>query len=112
MEITKDLMKRCEIIRVTGKVDSSTAPELEQTLLGEIEAGHKNLVVNLNGLEYISSAGLKALLAALIRTRRKLPAGDVVISELPPQMRETFDLVGLTHLFAFYDNDVAAVGNF
>jgi anti-sigma B factor antagonist len=112
MEITIEEMKRCEIVRVSGKVDSYTAPELEQKLLGEIEGGHKNLVVNLHDLEYISSAGLKALLAALIRTRRKLPAGDVVIAALPEQMRETFDLVGLTHLFSFYDNDVTAVGNF
>jgi anti-sigma B factor antagonist len=112
MDITIEAMKRCEVVRVSGKVDSSTAPELEETLLSEIEGGRKNLVVNLSGLQYISSAGLKALLAALIRTRRKLPAGDVVISELPPQMRETFDLVGLTHLFTFYDGDVEAVGSF
>ncbi len=112
MEISKEDMKRCEIIRVSGQVDSSTAPDLEETLLSEIESGHKNLVVNLSDLNYISSAGLKALLAALIRTRHKLPPGDVVISELPAQMRETFELVGLTHLFKFYDGDVEAVGSF
>jgi anti-sigma B factor antagonist len=112
MDIRKEDMKRCELIRVSGKVDSATAPELEQTLLDEIEAGHKNLVINLGDLEYISSAGLKALLAALVRTRRKLPPGDVVISELPEPLHETFELVGLTHLFKFYDGDVAAVGSF
>jgi anti-sigma B factor antagonist len=112
MEIIREDMRRCEIISVLGKVDSSSAPELEGTLLNEIEAGHKNLVVNLGDLEYISSAGLKALLAALIRTRHKLPPGDVVISELPAPLRETFDLVGLSRLFRFYDGDVEAVGSF
>jgi hypothetical protein len=39
-------------------------------------------------------------------------ARDVVISELPAQMRDTFELVGLTHLFKFYGSDVDAVGSF
>jgi anti-sigma B factor antagonist len=112
MEFTTEEMKRCELVRISGKVDSMTAPRLEEMLLGEIGAGHRNLVVNLAGLDYISSAGLKALLAALIRSRRQIPPGDLVISELPPQIYETFELVGLTHLFKFYDGDLEAVGSF
>jgi anti-sigma B factor antagonist len=112
VEITIEEMKRCDLVRVSGRVDSPAAPELEELLLKRVEEDNKNLVVNLSGATYISSAGLKALLAALIRTRRHIPAGDVVISELPAQMRETFELVGLTHLFHFYDDDVSAVGSF
>jgi anti-anti-sigma regulatory factor len=48
----------------------------------------------------------------LIRSRRQSPPGDLVISELPPQIYETFELVGLTHLFKFYDGDLEAVGSF
>jgi anti-sigma B factor antagonist len=112
MEIRTEELKRCEIVRVAGHVDSATAPELEERLLAEIGAGHRNLVVNLSAVDYISSAGLKALLAALIRTRNRRPGGDVVISELPAKLKETFELVGLTHLFKFCDSDVEAVGSF
>jgi anti-sigma B factor antagonist len=112
MEIKVESMKRCELVTVSGQIDSVNAPELEQQLLDLVEAGKKNLVVNLRDVTFISSPGLKALLAAQIRTRKKLPSGEVVISEIPPNLRDVLDLVGLHHLFKFYDQDVEAVGSF
>ena len=112
MEIKVESMKRCELVTVSGQIDSASAPELEQQLLEMVEAGKKNLVVNLQNVTFISSPGLKALLAAQIRTRKKLPPGEVVISEIPPNLKEVLDLVGLHHLFKFYDQDVEAVGRF
>jgi anti-sigma B factor antagonist len=112
MEIRSQKMKRCELVTIVGRVDSATAPEVEQKLLGLIQAGQKNMVVNLRETEYMSSAGLKALLSALMKVRRALPPGNLVISEIQPQLRESFDLVGLDRLFTFYDQDVEAVGSF
>ena len=112
MEVKTEAMKRCELVTVAGRVDSTTAPELEEVLLGLINAGQKHIVVNLKETEYISSAGLKALLSALMKVRKKIPSGDVVISEIRPKMRESFDLVGFDRLFKFYDQDIQAVGSF
>ena len=112
MEIKTEEMKRCEVVTVSGRVDSSTAPELENVLLGLIKAGQKNIVVNLCEVEVISSAGLKALLSALMKVRKMVPAGDVVISEIKPQLKESFDLVGFDRLFRFYEDDLHAVGSF
>jgi anti-anti-sigma regulatory factor len=47
-----------------------------------------------------------------MKVRRMIPAGDVVISEIQPRLKETFELIGFTHLFKFYDEDVEAVGSF
>jgi anti-anti-sigma factor len=105
-------MKRCELVTVSGRVDSATAPELEETLLGLIQAGRKNMVINLAGTDYISSAGLKALLSALMKARKAIPPGNVVISEIRPELRESFDLVGFDRLFTFYDDNTQAVGSF
>lgn len=112
METMTEAMKRCELVTVLGRIDSATAPELEETLLGLIQAGHKNMVVNLAGTDYISSAGLKALLSALMKARKAIPPGNVVISEIRPELRESFELVGFDRLFTFYDNDTQAVGSF
>jgi anti-anti-sigma factor len=112
MEINVEMMKRCELVTLSGQIDSANAPELEQQLLDLIEAGNKNLVLNFRDVKFISSPGLKALLAAQIRTRKKLPPGEVVISEISPKMKEVLDLVGLHHLFKYYDSDVEAVGSF
>ena len=67
MEIKTEAMKRCELVTVSGRIDSITAPKLEDVLLGLIDTGQEELVVNLSGAEYISSAGLKALLSALMK---------------------------------------------
>ncbi|MFC2036486.1 STAS domain-containing protein [Chloroflexota bacterium] len=112
MEIRAEKLKRCEMVTVSGRIDSATAPELENTLLGLIQAGQKNIVVNMRDTDYISSAGLKAMLSALMKVRKMIPAGNVVISEIKPDLRENFDLVGFDRLFDFYDQDLQAVGSF
>jgi anti-anti-sigma factor len=112
MEVKIETMKRCELVTLSGQIDSSTAPEFEQTLLDLIDGGKRNLVLNFRDVTFISSAGLKALLAAQIKTRRKVPSGEVTIAEISPKLKETLQLVGLHHLFKFYDDNVAAVGSF
>jgi anti-anti-sigma factor len=112
VEIKAESMKRCELVTVAGRIDSSTAPDLEKALLGLIQAGQKNIVVNLGDTSFISSAGLKALLSALMKVRKMVPPGEVIISEVTPKIRESFDLVGFDRLFTFYDEDVLAVGSF
>jgi anti-anti-sigma factor len=112
MEIKAETMKRCELVTVAGRVDGATAPELEDVLIGLIQSGTKNVVVNLRDTTFISSAGLKALLSALMKVRKMVPPGDVVVSGIKPELRESFDLVGFDRLFKFYDDDLHAVGGF
>lgn len=112
MKISMNSMKRCEVVTVSGEVDSATAPDLEETLQGLIASGKKNLVINLSGVSFMSSAGLKALIGAQMKTRRLIAPGDVVLSEVPPYLQETLELVGFHHVFKFCDNDVEAVGSF
>lgn len=112
MEISKSTMKRCELVAVSGEVDSATAPELEETLQDLVASGKKHLVINLKDVSFMSSAGLKALIGAQMKVRRMIPAGDVVLSEVPPYLRDTLELVGFHHVFRFYESDVEAVGSF
>ncbi len=112
MEIKTEAMKRCEVVTVSGRIDSATAPELEKVLLGLIQSGQKNIVVNLRDTEFISSAGLKALLSALMKVRKSVPSGDVVIAEIRPQLKESFNLVGFDRLFKFHEDTLHAVGAF
>lgn len=112
MEIKTEAMKRCEVVTVSGRIDSATAPDLEKVLLGLIQSGQKNIVVNLRDTEFISSAGLKALLSALMKVRKMVPSGDLIIAEIRPQLKESFNLVGFDRLFTFHDDTLHAVGSF
>ena len=105
--------RRSDVFRVSGRIDSSSAPEFERTLMDSIHKGRGNIVVNLRDVEYLSSAALRALIAALKETRgRTLGSGNVVLAEVPPRVREVFDLAALSGLFTFYDDEAQAVGSF
>jgi anti-sigma B factor antagonist len=112
MEFKTTNMKRCELVSVSGQIDSVQAPEFEQELLGLIQAGTKNMVLNLAEVTFISSAGLRSLISAQIKVRRMVPRGEVVLSEVPSQLKGTLELVGFHHLFRFFDSDAEAVGIF
>jgi anti-sigma B factor antagonist len=112
MEIKTEALKRCELVTVSGRIDSSTAPELERVLLGLVQSGQKNMVVNLRDTTFISSAGLKALLSAHMKVRKMVPSGEVVLAETPDELRESFNLVGFDRLFKFFDSNLKAVGSF
>ena len=112
MELKTETLKRCELVTLSGWIDSESAPGLEEKLLSLIESGKKNLVLNMREVDYVSSAGLKALIAAQIKVSKMRPKGSVVVSEISPELKSTFELVGFHRLFDFYDSDVEAVGSF
>ena len=112
MEIRTEVMKRCVAVTVSGRIDSAHAPEFEAQLLDLIQEGQKNLVISMKDVTLISSSGLRALVTARIKVRRAVPRGDVVLSELPPLIWESMELVGFQHLFQIFDSDVDAVGSF
>ncbi len=111
MEITHQEFKHCELIKVKGRVDSSTAPQLAQTLETANENGKHKLVIDMSELEYMSSAGFRALLAAQ-RNSKKYNRGEVVLASVPDRIHEALELAGFTELFKSFDDPLHAVGYF
>jgi anti-sigma B factor antagonist len=112
MEIRTEAMKRCVLMTLSGRVDSASAPALETALLDLILSGKRNIAINMKDVELISSGGLRALVTARIKARRSVPRGEVVLSELPPFIWESLELVGFHHMFQIFDTDTEAVGSF
>ena len=83
-------------LTITGRLDTSTAPKLEETLKGSYD-GVTELVFDLKKLEYISSAGLRVLLGA---TQAMEDKGEMVVRNLTPSVKEVFELTGFSRLFA------------
>jgi anti-sigma B factor antagonist len=110
-KITTKQYKRVDLVEVDGRIDSSTAPELDKALQKIVNAGHYRIVVDLAETEFMSSAGLRTLIAALKQVHR-FNRGDLRISSMPSKIKKAFELVGLLELFKVYDNAVDAVGSF
>jgi anti-sigma B factor antagonist len=111
MEITVQEFKHCDMITVKGRIDSATAPQLTQALETANNNGKYKLVVNMKDLEYMSSAGFRALLAAQ-RNSKRYNRGEVVLASVPDRINEALELAGFTELFKTFDDPLLAVGHF
>ena len=110
MEIAINEMTRVTLLAVTGRVDSSNAYELSDALNNQIGRNAINLVVDLEGVDYMSSAGLRALVEAL--KQAKSDGGDLRLCSPSERVREVLTLAGLDSIFEIYDDQVSAVGSF
>lgn len=98
------------IVNVNGSVDALTAPELSQVLTSEISAGHANLVVDLVGVEFMSSAGLRTLLGAVKETRTK--GGDLRIISTNPGIDKVLKMSGFHNIAKVFASQAEAVSSF
>lgn len=111
MEVSIKSFKHCQLVSITGRVDSSTAPKLTETFDALHRDGHYKLVLDLTETEYMSSAGFRAILAAQ-KDSRKYNRGEVVLAMVPQLIHEALELTGMAVLFRTYDDLTAAVGSF
>ena len=110
LDINVQSFKRVDLITVSGRVDSSTAPELEETLEERMGEGRYSLVLDLSDVNYLSSAGLRTLVSALRNCKKK--GGDVRIATPSERVTEVMSLAGLDTLFTSYDDVTVAVGSY
>jgi anti-sigma B factor antagonist len=89
------------LITVAGRLDASTIGQLERALNDSLVAASRAIVVDLSGLTYVSSSGLRVLLAARSAMRKR--GGDVFLCALNPNVRAVFDMVGFTAVFGIFD---------
>jgi anti-sigma B factor antagonist len=98
------------VLKVAGSLDLGTAGSLAQAISGQIRDGKVFLVADLSEVEYTSSAGLGALVAALKETRRQ--GGDFRLAAPRPNVHRILDLCGLTSILKHYDATEDAVASF
>lgn len=111
MEITNQEFKHCDLIKVQGRVDSSTAPEFTRALEKITNDNRFKIALDMSELEYMSSAGFRALLATQ-RNCKRYNRGELVLVNIPSRIREALELAGFTELFKTFDDPLEAVGNF
>lgn len=110
VEIKVEEYKRANLVEVRGRIDSSNAFELEDIFKGLADNGRYLLVIEGSGVEYMSSAGLRALVAALRENKKH--RGDVRIASPSERMLEVLNLAGLDTVFEIYDDTTAAIGSY
>ena len=92
IQVTKE--NEVLFIELEGRLDTTTAPQLEKTLKAEV-ANHKKLILDFAQLAYISSAGLRVLLAAQKVMNRQ---GEMKILHVNETIMEVFEVTGFADI--------------
>jgi anti-sigma B factor antagonist len=111
MELTTEQLKRCDLVKAAGRIDSQAAPQLEEALNAITEAGRFKIVFDMSGADFISSAGLRVLIDVQ-KTCKRWNRGQLVLAAVPERIYETLDLTGFVPLFNIFDDVLHAVGSF
>ena len=82
------------VIEIVGRLDTTTAPSLEKTINESIEE-IKNLTLDFKGLEYISSAGLRVLLAV---QKKMNQIGSMKVTNVVDSVMEVFEITGFADI--------------
>lgn len=94
LQIKKEMENNDLLVSLQGRLDTGTAPDLENALKDEMD-NVKNLTIDMKELEYISSAGLRVLLS-LQKTMNK--QGSMVIKNVSEEIMEIFEITGFTDI--------------
>ena len=98
------------VLTATGEIDVAAAPDLREQLVDLIEAGTTELVVDLEGVDFIDSTGLGVLVGAVRRARSA--DGDVRLVCTNSRLLKVFDVTGLDEVFTIVESvdDALAAG--
>jgi anti-sigma B factor antagonist len=110
MEITVTDAGEVKVIRIEGKLDTQSSPDAQTQLTQLIDQGATKLVVNFEKLDYISSAGLRILLAAAKQLKGN--SGELRICSLNEVVQEVFDISGFTTILTVTKTEPEALEGF
>lgn len=103
MEIESRKQNNVAVVSVKGRVDATTSPDFENRLLELVGAGERLIVINFSQLEYISSAGLRSILATA--KRLKANQGELFFTGLFGPVNEVFKISGFHTIFKIFPSD-------
>ncbi len=100
MELNHELAQEALILKPAGRLDSNTAQAFEKALLEQLQA-HPRVVLDLSGLDYVSSAGLRVLLIAAKQVKQS--AGKLALCALQPAIHQVFEMSGFLTILTVCD---------
>jgi anti-anti-sigma factor len=107
MDISQERDGDVVIVRLSGRLDSGAATAAEESLSAALVGDMPRLAIDMSGLAYISSAGLRALLVVAKKVQQA--KGKLALGGLGDNVREVFDATGFNTIFAIEADSASAV---
>jgi anti-anti-sigma factor len=97
-------------MRINGRVDSETAPELDDALAKLLQDNRNKIVLDLQGVDYISSAGLRAIVKAYQAARKS--GGDLRLASVSTPVEVVLRTVGMMQMLQMFPTEQEATASF
>jgi len=110
MQILEDQIKDVYIFKISGRLNSNSAPKLEKKFEQTIESGLNYMILDLEKIEYLSSAGLRVILGAIKKLNRT--SGKLVICSASDNVKEVFQIAGFNSILSIAPTLDDAIKNF
>ncbi len=110
MKISQRIEGDVTVFLPEGWIDTQAATDMDQAWQAAVSAGKHNLVVDMSGVDHISSAGLRALAAVLVKSR--VEGGDMKLAGLNARVTRVFRIVGFDLLMSIHDTPETAIAEF
>ncbi len=110
MQISVKTTEGVKVLAFEGSLDTQTSPDAQQQLTRLIEEGETKILVNLEKLDYISSAGLRVLL--VVAKRLKATDGELRVCSLNEVVKEVFDISGFDMILPISASEPEALKGF
>ena len=110
LSIETDNRQIVSVVKVKGHVDSETAPELDDALTKLLLENRNQIVLNLQGVEFISSAGLRAVVKAYQAAKKS--GGDVRLAAVSTPVEVILRTVGMMQMLQMYPTEQEAMAAF
>ncbi|HET9908830.1 MAG TPA: STAS domain-containing protein [Anaerolineales bacterium] len=108
--IETDSTQSVSVMKVKGRVDSDTAPELDDALTKLLQDNKNKIVLNLQAVDYMSSAGLRAMVKAYQNAKKS--GGDVRLASVSTPVEVILRTVGMMQMLQMYPTDQEAMASF
>jgi anti-sigma B factor antagonist len=96
------------VLVVKGEVDVYSAPRLREKLVELVSEGHRQIVADLEGVDFLDSTGLGVLVGGLKRLRSH--EGELTLVCTQPRILKVFEITGLTTVFKIAQSVAEATG--
>jgi len=96
MDLPEEKLGETTVISLAGRIDSTNAKAFEESLLKKVAASGPAVVLDLSGLQYISSAGLRVIL--LVAKQLQGRKARFALCALAPVIREVFEVSGFSKI--------------
>ncbi len=110
LTIDTDNTKTISVMKVMGRVDSETAPQFDTALSRLLSDNRNKIILNLQGVEFLSSAGLRAMVKALKGAQKS--GGDVRLASVSQPIEVILRTVGMLQMFKMFSTSEEAAAGF